>query len=388
MKRKKNLYNKILDLDVIIDMYDNVIKKNTKNKIKIEQFENYYSENMVMIKDILKSKTYSPDKYNIFFIKEPKLRIIMSQNIKDKIINHLVAKYFLIDSFDSLLIKENCATRIEKGTHYAISLFKKYLNNEKSRYELFYVLKFDINKYFYNIDHELVKKILNKRIKDKDVLNILFSIIDSTDEGYVNETIEELKVAYQKKLKDHNLNDIKKLKEIKNIPLYKKGKGFPIGNMTSQIIATFYLNDLDHYIKEKLNVKYYVRYMDDGVLIHHDKEYLKYCLEKIKEFLKHYKLELNNKTKIYSSNEGIEFLGFRFIIKNKIIMKVKNQTKKRFKYKIKELCKMYEKGLITREMVISVRNSYMAYLKHGSCRTLVKLNCDKMDLIINNNFNN
>lgn len=388
MKRKKNLYNKILDLDVIIDMYDNVIKKNTKNKIKIEQFENYYSENMVMIKDILKSKTYSPDKYNIFFIKEPKLRIIMSQNIKDKIINHLVAKYFLIDSFDSLLIKENCATRIEKGTHYAISLFKKYLNNEKSRYELFYVLKFDINKYFYNIDHELVKKMLNKRIKDKDVLNILFSIIDSTDEGYVNETIEELKVAYQKKLKDHNLNDIKKLKEIKNIPLYKKGKGFPIGNMTSQIIATFYLNDLDHYIKEKLNVKYYVRYMDDGVLIHHDKEYLKYCLEKIKEFLKHYKLELNNKTKIYSSNEGIEFLGFRFIIKNKIIMKVKNQTKKRFKYKIKELCKMYEKGLITREMVISVRNSYMAYLKHGSCRTLVKLNCDKMDLIINNNFNN
>lgn len=388
MKRKKNLYNKILDLDVIIDMYDNVIKKNTKNKIKIEQFENYYSENMVMIKDILKSKTYSPDKYNIFFIKEPKLRIIMSQNIKDKIINHLVAKYFLIDSFDSLLIKENCATRIEKGTHYAISLFKKYLNNEKSRYELFYVLKFDINKYFYNIDHELVKKMLNKRIKDKDVLNILCSIIDSTDEGYVNETIEELKVAYQKKLKDHNLNDIKKLKEIKNIPLYKKGKGFPIGNMTSQIIATFYLNDLDHYIKEKLNVKYYVRYMDDGVLIHHDKEYLKYCLEKIKEFLKHYKLELNNKTKIYSSNEGIEFLGFRFIIKNKIIMKVKNQTKKRFKYKIKELCKMYEKGLITREMVISVRNSYMAHLKHGSCRTLVKLNCDKMDLIINNNFNN
>lgn len=388
MKRKKNLYNKILDLDVIIDMYDNVIKKNTKNKIKIEQFENYYSENMVMIKDILKSKTYSPDKYNIFFIKEPKLRIIMSQNIKDKIINHLVAKYFLIDSFDSLLIKENCATRIEKGTHYAISLFKKYLNNEKSRYELFYVLKFDINKYFYNIDHELVKKMLNKRIKDKDVLNILCSIIDSTDEGYVNETIEELKVAYQKKLKDHNLNDIKKLKEIKNIPLYKKGKGFPIGNMTSQIIATFYLNDLVHYIKEKLNVKYYVRYMDDGVLIHHDKEYLKYCLEKIKEFLKHYKLELNNKTKIYSSNEGIEFLGFRFIIKNKIIMKVKNQTKKRFKYKIKELCKMYEKGLITREMVISVRNSYMAHLKHGSCRTLVKLNCDKMDLIINNNFNN
>lgn len=387
MKRKKNLYNKILDLDVVINMYDKVIKKNTKNKVKIEEFENYYSENMVTIKNVLKSKNYVPGKYNIFFIKEPKLRIIMSQNIEDKIINHLVAKYFLIDSFEDLLINENCATRIGKGTHYAIDLFKKYINTEKRNHDLFYVLKFDINKYFYNIDHEIVKKMLVNRIKDKDALKILFSIIDSTDEDYVNETIESLKDNYQKKIeKNKNYNNIKKLEEVKNIPIYKKGKGFPIGNMTSQIIATFYLNELDHYIKNKLGIKYYVRYMDDGVLIHQDKNYLKYCLKMIGEFLKEYKLELNKKTKIYSSKEEIEFLGFRFIIKNKIILKVKNQTKKRFKYKLKKLSTLYKNGEITRSEVINVRNSYISHLKHGSCNNLMDKNIGKIDEIIKKKY--
>lgn len=101
--------------------------------------------------------------------------------------------------------------------------------------------------------------------------------------------------------------------------------------MTSQIIASLYLNELDHYITEKLKIKYYIRYMDDGILISEDKDYLKYCLNEIKEILKEYDLVLNRKTRIYKSSEGIEFLGFRFIIKDKVIMKVRNSTKKRLK---------------------------------------------------------
>lgn len=383
MKKKKNLYSKMIDLDVIIDMYDSTIKVNTKNKEKIEEFENYYSENMVIIKELLASKKYVPGKYNIFFIREPKLRIIMSQNVPDKIVNHLVAKYILIESFEDKLIEENCATRENKGTHYALRLFKKYLNEERIKYDKFYILKFDVNKYFYNIDHEIVKDMLRKRIKDKDALNIMEKIIDSTDNDYVNETIKKLKEENISKIIKQNLNNKEdKIKEINKIPLYKKGKGFPIGNMTSQIIATFYLNDLDHYIKEDLNIKYYIRYMDDGILIHHDKEYLKYALIKIEEYLKKYKLELNKKTKIYSSLEGIEFLGFRFYLKNKIILKVRNQTKNRFKRKMKKLCDSYENGLVNYNDVISVRNSYKGHLKHGSCKKLVELNVKKLDMII------
>lgn len=369
MKRKKNLYNKITNLDVIIDMYDKTVRLNTKNKKKIEEFDNFYSENLSEIKDILASKKYVPGKYSIFFIREPKLRVIMSQSIKDKIVNHLVAKHILIESFDDVLIDSNCVTRIGKGTHYAIKLFKKYLNEMKIKCEKFYVLKFDISKYFYNISHNIVREILKKRMKDKDAIKILDTIISSTNLAYVNEEINHLKKIHKGEEK------------IDEIPLYEEDKGFPIGNMTSQIIASVYLNDLDHFIKEKLKIKYYIRYMDDGVLVCGSKEYLRYSLEKIKLFLKNYNLKLNNKTKIYKSTESIEFLGFNFLIRDKLILKVKKETKKKFKYKLKKLCKLYSKNKVTKEEVLRVRNSYVSHLKHGNCTNLINKNVKRMDEI-------
>lgn len=338
MKRVNNIYNRITDINTIIDVYDNEVKRNTKNKIKVEEFDNYYSLNIKEIKEELMSGDYIPGEYNIFFIREPKLRIIMSQNIKDKIINHLVARYFLINVFEKGLIENNIATRNNKGTHYGLKLFKKYLNIMKNKYNNFYILKFDISKYFYNIDHDIVKEILRNKIKDKKVISLLDKIIDSTDKEYINKTI------------------IKLNKNNEDISLYKKGKGFPIGNMTSQFIGIIYLNELDHFIKEKLKIKYYIRYMDDGVLIHENKEYLKYCLSEIERIVDKYKLSLNKKTRIYKISEGIEFLGFRFIIKNnKIIMKIKNNTKKRFKRRLND------------------RNisSYIGHLKYGDCSNLI-----------------
>lgn len=281
MKRVGNLYNIINDIDIIMDMYDRVVSKNTKNKRKLMSFDDYYSSNIGNIKRIINYNNYIPDKYSIFLIKEPKYRIIMNQSIKDKIINHLVAKYFLVDIFEKSLINENVATRKNKGTHYGLKLFKKYLNYYKNRYKKFYILKFDISKYFYNIDHDIVKDIIKKKIKDKDVLKIIYSIIDSTDYDYINNTINKIKVKEINRTNNLNIKDKDQLiKKIKEIPIYCKGKGLPIGNMTSQVIATFYLNELDHFIKDDLKIKSYVRYMDDGVLIHNDKEYLKYCLKK------------------------------------------------------------------------------------------------------------
>lgn len=367
MKRMNNLYYKICDTDTIINMYDNEIKVNVRNKLKIEKFNNYYSINISKIKNILCGKNYIPGRYNIFLIREPKYRIIMSQNIIDKVINHLVSKYFLINVFDKKLIKENTATRVGKGTHYALRLFKKYYNDYKIKYDKFYILKFDINKYFYNIDHEVVKNIIERHIKDKNVLNIINNIIDSTDDNYVNENINILKKKEIIKLKNSNLNNMdknKRINEINNIPLYEKGKGFPIGNMSSQIVATFYLNELDHFIKNELKIKGYIRYMDDGILFYENRYYLEYCLDKLKKLLDKYKLKLNKKTRIYCSNEEMEFLGFRFINKNKIIMKVSNKTKKRFKKKIRKKYDCFNKYR-------SVRDSYIGHLKYGCCGNLV-----------------
>ena len=148
MKRLNNIYKTITDINVIMDMYESTVFKNTKNKKKIERFDRLYSTNIIHIKKILSSYNYSPGRYHIFLIREPKLRIIMSQEIEDKIINHLVAKYFLIDNFNKCLINENCATRVGMGTHYALRLFKDNYNKYKNKYYKFYILKFDISKYF------------------------------------------------------------------------------------------------------------------------------------------------------------------------------------------------------------------------------------------------
>lgn len=349
MKRVNNLYYNICKLDHIRYIYDNVIYKNTKNKRKILNFDNYYMENIITIKRVLSNKSYLPGKYNIFLIHEPKVRIIMSQSIYDKIINHLVSYYILKPVIEPLLIDSNVATRQNKGTDYSIKLFKKYINSIKMKYNKFYILKFDISKYFYNINHRVLKKLLISKIKDKDSLHIIFKIIDSTNSKYTNEEINCL-----------NKFNI-------DIPIYEYGKGLPIWNMTSQILTIFYLNELDHFIKEKLKIKYYIRYMDDGILIHHDKNYLKYCLSKIKDLVENkYKLKLNDKTRIYSSKEKIEFLGFNYFMKNKkLIVKVKTQTKKRFKSKIK-----FFKD-INKEKYEQVSASYKGHLGYSNSKNLV-----------------
>lgn len=254
----------------------------------------------------------------------------------DKIVNNLVSKYIL-NVLDKSLIEENIATRKNKGTSYGIKLLKGYLNEIK--YKEFYILKFDIRKYFYNINHNKLKQIVRNKIKDKEALSIIDEIIDSTN--YIN---------------DYG---------------YTEEKGISIGNQSSQIFAIYYLNELDHYIKEKLKIKYYIRYMDDGILIHESKEYLKYCLEKIKEILKEYGLELNEKTKIYTKKEGVTFLGFHFKIKNnKVIIVLKNETKRRFKKKMKLLNELYNEGIITKKELKQIQASYKGHLSKGKCYKL------------------
>lgn len=371
MRRVNNIYDSILDIKVIQKIYSSRVRVNTKNKLKLEKFENNYVSNMIYIKQILEERNYKPGRYNIFLIKEPKLRIIMSQNIIDKIINHVVSQYFLINIFESTLIEENVATRKNKGTKYGIFLLKKYLNEVKDKN--FYVLKFDISKYFFNLDHDIIKELLEHKIKDKDVLKILCDIVDSTDSCYVNEKINLLKEKEIQRINNSNSKDKERLiKEIKELPNYEVGKGLPIGNMSSQFLAILYLNELDHFIKSKLKIKYYTRYMDDGVIIHQNKEYLQYCLEEINKILERYKLKLNKKTKIYSCKEGFEFLGFRYIIKNnKVIIKVKNSTKKRFKRKIKVYNKLLKKDKLSEFDYNQVLASYKGHLSYGNTNNLV-----------------
>ncbi len=295
----------------------------------------------------------------------------MSQNISDKLINHLVGNV-LINVLEKSLINTNVATRKEKGTHYGIKYLKKYLNELKKK-EV-YALKFDVSKYFYNIDHNILKRLYYSKIKDKRFLNLLDKIIDSTNPSYINKKINTIVSNEINKINKSNINikeKHKKINELKSIPLYKNNKGLPIGNLTSQILAIFYLNEIDHFILEKLKVKY-IRYMDDGVLLSNDKDYLKYCLKEIKKIINKYKLKLNSKTSIINvSKNGLDFLGFRFYIcRNKVIIKVRNKTKRNFKRKIK----LIRNGKISGDKAICIISSYKGHFKWGNCYNLFKTN--------------
>ncbi len=388
MKRIGNLYDKILDIENIKYVYDKSVRRNTKNKSKIERFEQNYASNLVYIKKILEERKYIPGKYNIFIINEPKIRLIMSQNIIDKVVNHLVSQYFLVNIFDKTLIDGNVATRKGKGNNYGLKKLTKYL--QKNVDKDLYILKFDIKKYFFNLDHQIIKKLIRKKIKDPDVLNILDLIIDSTDNPYINKEIKKLKYNFKKKLEMKNISEKEKnkiIKDIDSIPECKLGVSLPIGNLSSQTLAILYLNEMDYYIKEKLKVKFYLRYQDDGVLISEDKNFLKECLKKIEKIIKKYKLEFNNKTRMYKLTSGFEFLGFRFIkIKNKLVIKVKNQTKRKFKRKIKKLYKLYKMNKINFDRIKMIESSYKGHLKNGNTNKLI-INTKKMyEYSFYNNF--
>ncbi len=283
MKRLNNLYEEVCKLDNIIKMTDKVCTR-VRKKNKVNKFENYKMEHIYNIYKRLNERDLNVGKYNIFMITDPKCRIVMAQEIEDKIINHLISDYVLVKTFDNKYNNSMCATRIGKGTLYGVKLLKKNLNDIKRKYDNFYVLKIDISKYFYKIDHEILKQILRKKIKDKDALNILNSIIDSTNEQYVNEEIVKLKNSRINYLKQSNLkNKDKLIKEVEEIPLYEKGKGAALGDQSSQAFGLIYLYEINHFIKEKLHIKYLINYVDDFVIIHHDKDYLKYCLKQIKK---------------------------------------------------------------------------------------------------------
>lgn len=357
-------YDDILSLEKLISVYKN-IRLTTCHRDKLVKFELYYTSNLINILEELKMRSYRHGNYNLFLISVPKHRIIMSENMNDKIVNHLVSKFILTPVLIPKLIEMNVATRPNKGTKMGIYYTKKYINKIKHNHKKVYALKCDISKYFYNIDHSILMDKLKKDIPDVDIINLIENIIDSTDKSYVNKGISKLKKSAIDNLKKQGIPDINKKEfEINNLPTYRTGVGLPIGNETSQILAIYYLNGLDHFIKEKLRCKCYIRYMDDFILFSHKKEYLKKNLVEIKNYIEKLHLKLNKKTQIYDLSKGMNFLGYRFILKDKkLIMLINSQTKKRVKKKLKRLKK---KKALNYSQVLASYNGYFKVAHSGN----------------------
>ena len=326
------------DLKVV---YETEIRKNVKNRKKIFNFETQKLEYLLDIKRVLENNLYDGGHYNIFLIYKPKLRVVMSQSIYDKVINHYVTRFILIPKLNKYLNNRNCATRKNMGIDYAIKLLKKDIESFK-KYKVFYFLKLDIAKFFYSIDHNILLNNIKNDLNEEEY-NLVKAILDSTNKNYVNKIIS----GFERKLGRH-------------APKYDRGKGLPIGNMTSQFLAIFYLAKLQHFMIHNLHLKF-VNYMDDYIIIHYDKEYLKKCLNIITSKLyNEYNLLVNkNKTYLSSSKNGIPFLGYNIkVINNKTIIRLNSNSKKNIKKGIKRTKYLFANNIIDFSRLFSSIENY------------------------------
>lgn len=343
----------IINVYDLLDVYNNEVSKNTKNKRKVYNFEKHKMIHLYNIKNKIENNKYEINNYNIFNIYEPKLRIIMSLSIENRIVDHYLSKYILLPKLDKYLDIRNVASRKNMGMSYGVKLLKKYIEKNK-KYDNIYVLKIDISKYFYSIDHNVLKRMLLGKLNN-DEYNLVSKFIDSTDYDYVNKRIEEIK----NKLKTITTNSYK-LNEIDEIPYYLNGKGLTIGNVSSQILSIFYLSELDFYIINNLKCKYMIRYCDDIIILHNDREYLYEVFENIKEKIGEYKLRINTKKSFITRlDKGVIFCGNYIKIDNKkTIINKCNVNKIRIKRNIKKINKKFIESKISYKSYFNSINCY------------------------------
>lgn len=251
-------------------------KKGKRKRLEVKIFERHLEDNLFNLHQALRAKSYQHGSYASFYVQDPKQRHIHKASIQDRIVHHLLYK-FLYKLFDKSFIFDSYSCRFNKGTHKGVLRLEKFVRKVSKNYTSYcWVLKMDIRKFFASVDQRILFNLLKKKISDRDILWLLSEVIESfhSDEG--------------------------------------KNKGIPLGNLTSQVFANIYLNELDQFVKHKLRVKYYLRYADDFLLLSNSKECLYDLIGPIRVFLEDkLKLELHpNKILFRKLDWGIDFLGY------------------------------------------------------------------------------
>jgi retron-type reverse transcriptase len=320
-----NLWEKVVDFENVYQAFHDAAKgKRYHNEIL--DFKYDLEENLFTIIRELNEQTYTPLPLRQFYIHEPKLRLISAPQFRDRIIHHSLVQV-IEPVFERRFINETFACRKGRGTHAGVYHVFHCAQAARRQWRTYYALKCDVTKFFPSINHAVLKKIVRGIIRDKRVLWLLDTLIDS----YSTEGME--------------------------------GIGIPIGTLPSQLLANVTLDPLDHYIKG-MGVKYYARYMDDFVIIHRSKDFLRDAWKSIECFLNEkLALKLNPKTTIYPGNHGIDYCGYRIWPTH---LKPRKSTVKRAKKRLKKFSKLYKENPHILAHAKASIMSFFGYIKHCS----------------------
>lgn len=334
-----------MDKDIICD-FGNLYKAYKKAKAgkgfngSSAKFQTMNLEGLHILKEQLENQTYRMNPYNEFKVYEPKERVIKSCSFKDKVVQHCLCDNLLHLKLANEFIRTNYAGQIGKGTHFGMDCLKEQMLDYYNQHGIDgWILKCDITKFFYQIDHDILKDIVDYYFPDDYTQWLNHLLIDST-----------------------------------------YGLGLPLGNQAAQVYALLMLNGLDHFVTGELGISFYGRYMDDFYLIHSNKEYLKWCLVCIKQFVDNLGLSLNGKTQIIPFKNGLLFTGFHHYITadGKYIRKLNGVNKRRIRKKIRVWAKLVNSGKMSEQKFYEKYNAWKNHAMHGNC---IKL-CHSMDLYV------
>jgi len=308
-------FEEIISIDNLLEAWREFIK-GKRNKKDVQEFSLRLTDNIFALQADLANLSYKHGGYQAFKINDPKPRNIHKASVRDRLLHHAIYRQ-LYPFFDRVFTSDSYSCRLNKGTHKAINRFRSFFHKvSKNNTKTCWVLKCDIRKFFDNIDHQILIKILENYIPDKNIIWLLKEIINS-------------------------------------FSVKQGGVGLPLGNLTSQLFVNIYMNEFDQFVKHKIKARHYIRYADDFVILSYDRAYLSNLIQPIKEFLPEgLKLELHpKKFSISTIASGVDFLGWVSFADHRIL---RTKTKQRMFKRIND----------------KNRQSYLGMLGYGNARKL------------------
>lgn len=335
MKTYRNLFESITSFENLW-LASKKAQRGKRFKDSALRFNAELEKNLLGLKRTLEEQTYRCGRYRQFYVQESKKRLISAAPYRDRVVHHAVCNV-IEPIFERGFIYDSYACRVGKGSHKAVERFSSFLRNPENKY----VLKCDIRRYFPSIDHETLFQAIKKKIACPRTLDLIRQIIDS-GRGLSDPMAEAAYFAGADLFSP-----------------FERAKGIPIGNLTSQFFANIYLDGFDHWIKETMGCRYYIRYVDDFVVAHSSKGFLHELRIRIIDFLVSVRLTIHeDKSQVIKTSQGIDFLGYRVFPGHRLVRK---SNVIRYKRKLRRMQTAYSAGMME---LADIRQRIMSWLGH------------------------
>lgn len=302
--------------------------RNVRWKDSVVGYEANGLKNTLELSERLKNGAYKISKYQEFTVHEPKERTILASRIVDRQFQRSLCDCGLYEDITEHLIRDNSACQTGRGVDDALGRMKAHLQRHYRKFGAEgWVLKCDIHHFFPEINHDVAKAAVRKYVSDAKAAEAICDVIDS----------------------------------------FGGDKGIGLGSQISQLIALLVLNDMDHLIKERLRVHGYIRYMDDFILIHEDRDFLEICLTCVRVILRDLGFQLNHKTQIFPLKQGVKFLQWKFSLTNtgKVLMHMDNAKVTKQRRRLRKLWEREQAGTVAEGATEESLRAFIANARRG-----------------------